>query len=176
MKRIGVVIVLSALTFHTVGFYLYYCAALYRIKTHWRAELNQLPDHKLTRLVLDIDIYRDALVEENELEINGHMFDVVHADVLLNKVHVYGAYDKEEDNLIAQLHKCFSNSEDLENFYNAVADLLTPDYVAPWQHEISISILPRSLFPSFHRLTLYEVDRSVCSPPPDAALEKIIQS
>jgi hypothetical protein len=167
VKRIGVITVLLALFFNTVGFYLYYSAAMYRIKTHWRTQLNELPKEKLTCLLLDIDVYKDAVVEDDELQINGHMFDVVHAEVTQDKVQVYGAYDKEEDSLIAQLHECFSKPEDFRNFCNAINDFLTLVYVVPSQCEFPIAVLSKSSFSFSYRLLLYEVHRSISPPPPD---------
>lgn len=101
MKRIPALFLFAILLINAAGFYVYYVIALQRIHLEMRAKLKTLPDEKLTRLVLSKDEYRKSLVEDDEIKVNGKMFDVGRIQQRGDSVIVLAMHDEKEDDLLA---------------------------------------------------------------------------
>lgn len=112
MKRIPAFVLFTILLVNAAGFYVYYFLTLQRIHWEMRAKLKTLPDEELTRLVLSNEDYRKSLVEEDEIKVNGKMFDVGRIQVLKDSVIVFVVYDEKEDDLLALVNEIISKPFD----------------------------------------------------------------
>lgn len=83
-------------TFHYLYFFIQHVA----IKIERHELLRESPLNTLTRIELTLEDFKGSLIEEDELEIDGKMFDIVKTDRFGETVLVYGAFDPDEDMLM----------------------------------------------------------------------------
>jgi hypothetical protein len=101
LKRAGTILILVILLSNGTGFYVYYFLRLQDIRAEMRERLKLLPDEELEVLTLTREEYRKSVVEENEVKVNGKMYDVARVKISGRIVRVYCVHDEKEDNLLA---------------------------------------------------------------------------
>jgi hypothetical protein len=101
MKRLAAIVLLIILTANVAGFYVYYVISLKRIHSEMRASIRMLPEHKLTRLVLSRDLYKESLVEDDEIRLHGEMYDVARTSEEEDSIVVYALHDEKEESFMA---------------------------------------------------------------------------
>lgn len=92
---------LGILFANSAGFYVYYIVALRTIHSEMRARLRTLPEEQLSRLVLSRETYEASLVEEDEISLNGKMYDIARIIVTKDAVIAYAMHDEKEEDLMA---------------------------------------------------------------------------
>ncbi len=75
-----------------------------------RAELRHKPVDELEVLQLTTSAFRNALVEEHEVEVAGKMYDIAWIETHGDEVTVYALHDEAEDNLLAFLDAILKNA------------------------------------------------------------------
>lgn len=151
------------------GCYLYFAVRIKQIHTEMRQQLKTLPDHHFQQLVLTHSAYEDAQVEEDEIEVDGKMYDVARIQVSGDKVIVFCLHDEAEDNLLSFLQEVLKNaSRDHQDVPSQVYQFITLSFVSPsaW---VSTLVTTSTTVPS----TLYLINDSsfiaiLDSPPPRA--------
>jgi hypothetical protein len=101
MKNIPAWLLFAILSVNTMGFYVYYVIALQRIYETIRAELEILPDDQLTCLTLSRAAYHASVVEDDEIRLNGKLYDVARLEFFGDSVKLFAAHDVNEENLMA---------------------------------------------------------------------------
>jgi hypothetical protein len=108
MKKIPALVLLTILLVNTTGFYVYYVIALQRIHKEMRGKLRTLPDEKLSRLVLLRDTYEASLVEDDEIKLNGKMYDIARSTLGKDSVILYAMHDEKEENFLTFANEIIS--------------------------------------------------------------------
>src|SRR4051812_37052272 len=86
--------------FNGAGFYIYYALELQKIKAEMHEALVKLSDDKLQLLKLTISEFNEALVEDEELQFDGSMYDVARISIHGDSVYVYCLRDEKEGDLL----------------------------------------------------------------------------
>lgn len=75
-----------------------------------RAELKRMPLEELTLIRLTKQQFQQARVENDEIELDGKMFDIAQVVVQGNDLLVYCLHDIDEDNLLALANGILKNA------------------------------------------------------------------
>ncbi|MBL7872937.1 MAG: hypothetical protein JNM78_15075 [Cyclobacteriaceae bacterium] len=110
MKRLASIIFLLILLLNLVGAYVYFGVRMVQIRKEMRAELRQKDEGELEKIVLTIKEYKEALIEEDEMELNDKMYDISRTKLQDDKIIVYCLHDENEDNLLVLLDSILNNS------------------------------------------------------------------
>ncbi len=86
------------------GAYVYFGVRLVVHRQEMRALLKLKPVETLTYFKLTPEAWQRAQVEDEEMEIDGRMYDIARVTYQHNEVHVWAERDEGEDNLLALLH------------------------------------------------------------------------
>jgi hypothetical protein len=100
MKRAYALLMLTILLINSAAFYVFYIIELQQIRVTMREQLRTLPEGKLNKLTLSLGEYASALVEEDEIKVEGKMYDVARIVKRGHLVDVYCLHDELEDNLL----------------------------------------------------------------------------
>ncbi|MDL5048606.1 hypothetical protein QQ054_21565 [Oscillatoria amoena NRMC-F 0135] len=103
MRRFISILLLTLLLANFVGPYSFFAYRAIQIKQQMRGLLATLPDEDLELIILTPVQFKQARVEDHEIRINGHMFDIARVVERNSKLFVYGVYDEDEDSLLAFL-------------------------------------------------------------------------
>ena len=137
------------------------------IRVEMKAAMKAMPDVALQKMVLTLEQYQSALTGEDELSINGHMFDMARANVNEGSVTVFGLEDHDEDNLLVFLKEAERrSSSDKKQIPTAFTYFTSLHFVLP----INLISIPLS-GTGINSLTRYSFSDSVFfpglnSPPP----------
>lgn len=128
-KLIGIVF-LSVLLLQMAGSYVYFIIRLTTIRQEMRGELKNTPDDQLTLLTFSTKEYKKLNADEDEVEVNGKMYDIARSVRLDDKVLVYALHDEAEDNLLALLQEIVKrSSKDKRPVPSQLIQLLTLQFV-----------------------------------------------
>jgi hypothetical protein len=139
-----------------------------------RQEMKQLlkstPDHQLELIRLTKSEYQKSLHEEDELELNGKMYDIARVEVKEGIYFVYALHDGAEDSLLGFLDEVLKRSaNDKKPVPSKLISFINWVYL-PVQFEFSFSANELSN-PNTPYLKLYSSLASVIdSPPPKSVL------
>lgn len=103
MKRLLSIVVISVFSLHFVGFYGYYIFRLIEIRTEMRDQLKDTPLSELQKLDLTLNRYNQSRVGEDEVKIDGKMYDIATLQVKGDRVVIYALHDSDEDSLLSFL-------------------------------------------------------------------------
>jgi hypothetical protein len=112
MKKIPAFLLLAVLLVNAAGFYVYYAIELNRIHREMRAKIRQMPDHALTRLSLTHQQFENSFVENDEVKVNGKMFDIGRIKTTSDSVIVFALHDEKEEDLMAFVNDIVSKPFD----------------------------------------------------------------
>lgn len=110
MKKLFAIGLVSLFLLHFAGVYTYFGVRLIAIRQEMRELLKATPDQKLELIQLTKSEYQKFLHEEDELELNGKMYDVARVDVKDGVYFVYALHDGAEDNLLGFLDEILKRS------------------------------------------------------------------
>lgn len=110
MKRLASIVFLAILLLNLIGAYVYFGVRMLQIRKEMRAELREKDDSELEKIVLTDREYKKALVEDDEMEFNGKMYDIARTQIQGDMIVVYCLHDENEDNLLVLLDSILINS------------------------------------------------------------------
>ncbi|MFM8744027.1 MAG: hypothetical protein ACKODM_11990, partial [Cytophagales bacterium] len=105
MKKLFSIGLVSLFLLHFAGVYTYFGVRLMAIRQEMRLLLKATPDEKLELIQLTKSDYQKSLQEEDELELNGKMYDIARVEVKEGIYFVYALHDVAEDNLLGFLNE-----------------------------------------------------------------------
>jgi hypothetical protein len=130
-----------------------------------QATLSAIPENKLTLIVLSEDDFENSFKDENEIEIDGQMYDV---SKIINEgkiVKVYCLHDTEEDNLLMFLDELSNTPVHDDQLANTVLQFLTLQYL-PVSSEIIFFRSASKIFFTDYTFSIKDSLFAVDSPPP----------
>ena len=102
-KKLFSILLISLLLLNFGGLFLYFPLQLFRIHREMRLALKGMPDDQLDVFKLSKADFIRAIVDDDEVELNGRMFDIARTRVQKDSVIVFALHDKAEDSLLAFL-------------------------------------------------------------------------
>lgn len=124
-------ILLAILLTNAAGFYFYYAAALQHLRWEQRARLAKMPARQLDRLILSLNEYSSAKVDEHEIRWQGKMFDVARVVAAGDSLHVYGLYDPKEDSLLSLADHFLTSPFDSDKMPDVIKQYLSLQFLVP---------------------------------------------
>jgi hypothetical protein len=105
MKKLFAIAFVSLFLLHFAGVYTYFGVRLVAIRQEMKAKLKALPEEQLEKIILSKKNFQKVAVEENEIELNGKMYDIAKIEGHGNEYIVYALHDEHEDNLLSFLNE-----------------------------------------------------------------------
>ncbi|MFM8850478.1 MAG: hypothetical protein ACKOE5_08790 [Cytophagales bacterium] len=165
MKKLFSVGLVSLFLLHFAGVYTYFGVRLMAIRQEMRLLLKATPDEKLELIQLTKSEYQKSLHEEDELELNGKMYDIARVEVKEGIYFVYALHDVAEDNLLGFLNEVLKrSSSDKKPVPSQLVSFMTWVYL-PVQNEFKFSSESVSIGTTLY-LDLYAAISSVVESPP----------
>jgi hypothetical protein len=165
VKRAYAVLILAILLANSGGFYVYYIVHLQQIKSEMREGLHHLPDHKLEVLTLSLNEYKEAQVDDDEIQVNGKMYDIARMKISRGSVKIFCIHDEKEDDLLALLSEIISKPIKRDGIPDAVLQFITLLYVAPPQVALFNTVANKQFFTVYY-FSCKEAFEKTESPPP----------
>ncbi len=109
MKKLFAIAFVSLFLLHYAGVYTYFGVRLMAIHQEMKAKLKTLPDNQLEKIILSKKDFQ-KVNEENEIELNGKMYDIAKIEGHGNEFIVYALHDEHEDNLLGFLDEIVKRS------------------------------------------------------------------
>ena len=114
------------------GFYVYYIFQLRQIRTEMREALRSRPDSELEVMTLTQAAFEDALVEADEMKVNGKMYDIARVERDGVNVKIYCVHDEKEDSLFALLQEVIGKPlKDRANMPPVIVHFITLSFLVP---------------------------------------------
>jgi hypothetical protein len=110
VKQSASISFLLILLLNLMGGYAYFGVRLVQIRKEMRAELREKDDSELEKIILSVEEYKKALVEEDEMELNDRMYDIARTEIQGDTIIVYCLHDGNEDNLLVLLDSILNNA------------------------------------------------------------------
>jgi len=110
MKRIAALLLLLLMAVNLAGFYGYFILRMKEIHAEARAALRHLPDTSLERFEFPVEVFRNVRVEDDEIRVNGRMYDIARTEKTTDTVVVWALHDEAEDDLFAFINKVMDNA------------------------------------------------------------------
>ncbi len=168
MKKLFSIGLVSVFLLHFAGVYTYFGVRLMAIRQEMRLLLKATPDEKLELIQLTKSEYQKSLHEEDELELNGKMYDIARVEVKEGIYFVYALHDGAEDNLLGFLNEILKrSSSDKKPVPSQLVSFMTWVYL-PVQNEFRFSSESVSIGNTRY-LDLYAAFSSVVESPPPRA-------
>ncbi len=110
VKKSLSIALLSFFLLHLAGFYVYFGIRQAQIHREMRSKLKKLPGDQLEVLHLSKKEYQQSVRGDDEIEVNGKMYDIARVKTKDKIVTVYCLHDAAEDNLLSFLDQVFKNA------------------------------------------------------------------
>lgn len=136
------------------------------IRHEMRAALKNMPEERLTKLVLAESEFFRSKVEEHELKVNGRMYDIARVQFHNGTVTVWCLHDEAEDNLMSFLDAVSNRAhQDSNPVPLSIQQFLSLTFLVP---EFQLPLLCRAVAKAetAYHLPVYSVLLPVQSPPP----------
>jgi hypothetical protein len=129
--------------------------------------IAKTPKGSLTRISMTISEFKKAKIEDNELLLNGKMFDVAYFEVDQSGVIVYGLFDVRENELLNSLREQSSRQTQNETSSQVITRFLTLNYLVEYFLLPDNESLQR-LIQFDSRSAMYEtLEQPITCPPPE---------
>ena len=170
MKKLFSIGLVSLFLLHFAGVYTYFGVRLMAIRQEMRLLLKATPDEKLELIQLTKSEYQKSLHEEDELELNGKMYDIARVEVKEGIYFVYALHDGAEDNLLGFLNEVLKrSSSDKKPVPSQLVSFMTWVYL-PVEHPFNFSG-EKASDTSFHYCNLYSsIESALNTPPPKSVV------
>ncbi|MFM7855117.1 MAG: hypothetical protein ACKO96_25115 [Flammeovirgaceae bacterium] len=166
MKKLFSIGLVSLFLLHFAGVYTYFGVRLMAIRQEMRLLLKATPDEKLELIQLTKSDYQKSLQEEDELELNGKMYDIARVEVKEGIYFVYALHDGAEDNLLGFLNEVLKrSSSDKKPVPSVVAQFLALVFVLPQSFEFLHPPTPSFLITEYAKIS-EDFDLIIDVPPP----------
>ncbi|MFN8342847.1 MAG: hypothetical protein U0V64_14385 [Cyclobacteriaceae bacterium] len=110
LKRGFSILLLTVLLAHLAGFYAYLAIRLAEIRREMLTELRDRHPDQLQSIHLTAAQLEEALVEEDEMKLNGRMYDIAAIQKTGDRVVVLCLHDEKEDSLLSLLDGIIQNA------------------------------------------------------------------
>ncbi len=110
MKKLFAIAFVSLFLLHFAGVYTYFGVRLINIRQEMKVKLKALPDEQLEEITLSNDTFQKINIDENEVELNGKMYDIARIESKGNKYVIYALHDNHEDGLLSFLDEVVKRS------------------------------------------------------------------
>jgi hypothetical protein len=110
MKKLFAIAFVSLFLLHFAGVYTYFGVRLMAIHQEMKAKLKTLPQEQLERIILSKKDFNKINLEEDELELNGKMYDIAQIEEKGNEFIIYALHDESEDSLLGLLDEMVKRS------------------------------------------------------------------
>lgn len=170
MKRAISIVVLMIMLFNGAGFYMYYFFQLLEIKREMRMAVRNMKPSQLKIIRLSGEEFEHARVDDDEISIDGRMYDVAFVKNTGSDVFVYCVRDHAEENLLGFISDIISKPIDSKKPMPAqITTFLKLIYLVPSgaiTHEFSGKPVPIS---KPYSPALKSADTRNLTPPPEIA-------
>jgi hypothetical protein len=157
----------SILLLNLLGGPAYFAAQLLQQQRIMRDLIAKTPKGSLTRISLTISEFKKAKIEDNELLLNGEMFDVAYFEVDQSGVIVYGLFDVRENELLNSLRGQSSRQTQNETSSQVITRFLALNYLVEYFLLPDNESLQR-LIQFDSRSAMYEtLEQPITCPPPE---------
>lgn len=130
IRRLVSFVILSILTVHLAGVYVFSVVRLSEIRMEQRNRLALLPDDQLDVLQVPVEKFRASWMEEREMEWQGRMYDIARIERSGGEILVYCLHDEDEDNLLDMISAVVEMSrQDSKQAPDSVVQFLTLEYI-----------------------------------------------
>lgn len=169
MKKSAALLFLTIFLVGLLGPYAYFAVRLRDIRREMRADLKNRPAHELEVLQMNAVDFKAALVGDDEVKVNGQMFDIAHIEKKGTEVFVYCLHDEDEDSLLTLIDGVLRNASrdkkgsplPLAGFISTLGDSPSISNLFPHDNDASCTRYLRTLSDSF---------LAVIAPPPKVIL------
>lgn len=152
MKRSTSIFLVFTFLAYFAGFYIYFVLRLNQIHQEMRSQLRYLPAEQLQIIKLSFSAYQKARVEDDEIEVDGEMYDIARVDQSQDSVVVYCIHDEAEDNLLSFLDTVLKNaSQDKKPIPSGLFTLLEMDALPKVVHAICKDGVKQKSFTAYQR-------------------------
>jgi hypothetical protein len=167
MRKVFAWVFLFIWLINFAGGSLYFLAQLHRQKQYMRCHLASLPREQLHVIEFSHEEFVEARVEDNELLINGSMFDIAFTEINNNTILVFGLYDNNEDLILAALKKEAKKETNDPKTNHVLKQLCTMQFVL--HQSLALAHLPyKNIVHNSYNCIRYEYNLpSVDGPPPE---------
>jgi hypothetical protein len=110
LKKIISISLVLIFLLHFAGFYVYFILRISEIHKEMRSQLKHLPAEKLQVLILTKADFEKAKVGDDEIKVNGKMYDIARVEKENQRIKIYCIQDGAEDNLLSFLDEVLKNA------------------------------------------------------------------
>ncbi len=134
-----------------------------------RAALKDLPKEKLEVFSMNQQEFKDVLVDEHEIKVEGRMYDIARIESDHQRVIVYAVHDEAEDNLLSFLDEIAKRPlQDKKSPPSQILQFIALTFLPPANTTLSnldgISLEVNTTYSFNHS----DITRTIESPPPQA--------
>lgn len=166
MKKLFAIAFVSLFLLHFAGVYSYFGVRLMAIRQEMKQLLKSTPNDQLELIQLTKSQYQKSLHEEDELELNGKMYDVARVEVKEGIYFVYALHDSAEDNLLGFLDEVVKrSSSDKKPVPSQLLQFFSLDFISPQAKFCFARELAQKISPAYS-LLYSSFPLSINSPPP----------
>lgn len=138
IKRAVSIVIISILTVHLAGIYVFSVVRLGEIRMEQRYRLASLPADQLDVLQVPAAKFKSFWMEEREMEWQGKMYDIARVEREGETILIYCLHDEDEDNLLNFIAAVVETSrQDSQQAPGSLVQFLALEYV------VSIVLLPQ---------------------------------
>ena len=101
---------MSLFALQYAGLYGYFGFRLIAIRKEMKALLKNLPEIELERIVISAKEFHSIDTEEEEIELNGKMYDIAKIEKRNDQYVLFALHDEHEDNLLSLLDEMVKRS------------------------------------------------------------------
>jgi hypothetical protein len=166
MKKLFAIAVVFLFLLHFVGVYTYFCVRMTSIHREMKAKLKALPEEKLEKIILSKNDLAKINFDEDEVELNGKMYDVSKVVEYNDHFIIYALHDQSEDSLLSFLDDLVNESaHDNKPVPNQLLKFFSLVFIQPQNNFFfHLGSYPKHLF-SYSDLYFF-IHSSIESPPP----------
>lgn len=166
VKRCYSLFILLILCINTAGFYVYYALELQRIRSATREQIKSLPDDQLQNFRLTTSQYEDLKVGDDEIKIDGKMYDIARITFAGDEVWIYALHDEDEDNLLLLLSEILSKPIDAKSAIpQVVLNFLSLVFI-PETFNFCVAESGERMLDAVYHFSIQAFDNQNESPPP----------
>ena len=104
------ILMLLVIGLHLAGFYGYLAVRLPQIRREMLTRLQETQPEHLQRIQLTEAAFRKSLVGDDEMKIDGKMYDIAYIERSAGSVIIFGLHDEKEGDLLEMISAILENS------------------------------------------------------------------
>ena len=132
-----------------------------------KAKLRALPDEELEILVMHLEDYNKARIEEDEMEVHGKMYDIARIRERGDTVMIYALQDTAEDNLLAFMDAIVKRPlQDKSSIPAQILQFISLTFLPPGHHALFFLETCAVTANTYYIFSNFCCPLSIESPPP----------